>query len=72
MFNIAIDGNREAMQILKESCQLDSEYMAFTLFYIIPYLAHHFRIPEAIELIKKVSKRSATYAKFARVDDLPS
>lgn len=50
----------------------DYEYKAFALFYIIPYLAHHFRIPEAIELIKKVSKRSPTYAKFGRVDDLPS
>jgi uncharacterized protein (TIGR02646 family) len=63
-------GSLEARELLKEAYQLDSEYSAFALFYILPYLAHHFRIPEAIELIKKVSKRSPTYAQFARIDNL--
>lgn len=63
-------GNQEAIEILKESCKPDGEYSAFALFYIIPYLAHHFRILEAIDMIKEISKRSSTYAKFARVDDL--
>lgn len=66
----ALAGKPKPINILIKACKSESEYSAFALFYILPYLAHHFRIPEAIELIKKVSKRSLTYAKFARVDDL--
>lgn len=60
----------EARQLLTESCKLDNEYSAFALFYICPYLAHHFQILEAIEIIKKVSQRSHNYSEFARFDDL--
>lgn len=60
----------KARELLKEYCKPDREYSAFALFYIIPYLAHHFHILEAIEMIKKVSQQSHNYAKFARFDDL--
>lgn len=66
----ATDGDQEAIDILKEYCKLDREYSAFALFYIIPYLAHNLQILEAIDMIKEISKRSSTYDKFARVNDL--
>lgn len=36
----------------------------------MPNLAHHFQILEATDRIKEISKRSPSYAQFARVDDL--
>jgi len=51
-------------------CKFDEEYTAFALFYILPYLAHELHISEAIEMIREVGKRSPSYAKFARIDDL--
>nr|WP_263013002.1 retron system putative HNH endonuclease [Ancylothrix sp. D3o] len=61
----------EAIQLLTEYCQPTAEYSAFALVYILPYLAHHFRIPEAIILLKQVSQRSPAYGEWARVDALP-
>lgn len=60
----------EAVQILKDSCQPSEEYSAFALVHILPHLAHHFRDPEAIALLKKVSDLSPSYAIFARADQL--
>ena len=58
------------IEYLIQSCKFDQEYTAFALFYILPYLAHELHIPEAIEMIREVGKRSPSYAKFARIDDL--
>ena|GEM_PF-630176 len=63
-------GNYQAIELLLEYCQSNAEYSAFALVYILPYLAHHSRIPEAIALLKKVSQRSPAYAVFARIDEL--
>ncbi len=62
--------DKEAIEYLIQSCKFDEEYTAFALFYILPYLAHALHISEAIEMIKEVGKRSPSYAKFARIDDL--
>jgi uncharacterized protein (TIGR02646 family) len=66
----AKDGNQKAIEYLRQCCKFDEEYTAFALFYILPYLAHELHIPEAIEMIREVGKRSPSYAKFARIDDL--
>jgi uncharacterized protein (TIGR02646 family) len=66
----AKDGNQKAIEYLRQCCKFDEEYTAFALFYILPYLAHELHISEAIEMIKEVGKRSPSYAKFARIDDL--
>ncbi|MBD2141828.1 TIGR02646 family protein [Anabaena sp. FACHB-1250] len=66
---------KKAIECLIQSCKFDEEYTAFALFYILPYLAHAphaLHISEAIEMIKEVGKRSPSYAKFARIDDLSS
>ena len=70
----AKDGNQKAIEYLRQCCKFDEEYTAFSLFYILPYLAHYLQILEAIEMIEKVSQRSFSYAEFyaefARVNDL--
>ncbi|MBO1060126.1 MAG: TIGR02646 family protein [Aphanizomenon flos-aquae CP01] len=66
----AKDGNQKAIEYLRQCCKFDEEYTAFALFYILPYLAHELHISEAIEMIREVGKRSPSYAKFARIDDL--
>jgi uncharacterized protein (TIGR02646 family) len=71
-FKLAKTGNQEAIELVTQSCKFDEEYTAFALFYILPYLAHALHISEAIEMIKEVGKRSPSYAKFARIDDLSS
>ena len=74
LFKLAKTGNQEAIKLVTQSCEFDEEYTAFALFYILPYLAHNLQISEAIEMIKKVSQRSFSYAEFyaefARVNDL--
>lgn len=70
VFKYAKKGNQEVIEHLIQSCKFDKEYTAFALFYILPYLAHELHISEAIEMIKEVGKRSPSYAKFARIDDL--
>ena len=70
LFTYAKKGDQEAIEYLIQSCKIDEEYTAFALFYILPYLAHELHIPEAIEMIREVGKRSPSYAKFARIDDL--
>ncbi|MBO1058514.1 MAG: TIGR02646 family protein [Dolichospermum sp. JUN01] len=74
LFKLAKTGNQEAIKLVTQSCKFDEEYTAFALFYILPYLAHNLQISEAIEMIKKVSQRSFSYAEFyaefARVNDL--
>jgi uncharacterized protein (TIGR02646 family) len=72
VFTSAKTGNQDAIECLIQSCKFDKEYTAFALFYILPYLAHTLHISEAIEMIKEVGKRSPSYAKFARIDDLSS
>ncbi len=64
--------DKESIEWLIQSCKFDKEYTAFALFYILPYLAHALHISKAIEMIKEVGKRSPSYAKFARIDDLSS
>jgi uncharacterized protein (TIGR02646 family) len=70
LFTYAKKGDQEAIEYLIQSCKIDEEYTAFALFYILPYLAHELHIPEAIKMIREVGKRSPSYAKFARIDDL--
>jgi uncharacterized protein (TIGR02646 family) len=70
LFECAKTGDQKAIEYLIQSCKFDQEYTAFALFYILPYLAHELHISEAIEIIKEVGKRSPSYAKFARIDDL--
>jgi uncharacterized protein (TIGR02646 family) len=70
LFKLAKTGNQEAIKLVTQSCKFDEEYTAFALFYILPDLAHELHISEAIEMIKEVGKRSPSYAKFARVNDL--
>ena len=74
LFKLAKTGDQEAIKLVTQSCKFDEEYTAFALFYILPYLAHNLQISEAIEMIKKVSQRSFSYAEFyaefARVNDL--
>jgi uncharacterized protein (TIGR02646 family) len=70
LFECAKTGDQKAIEYLIQSCKFDQEYTAFALFYILPYLAHELHIPEAIEMIREVGKRSPSYAKFARIDDL--
>ena len=65
-------GNSEAIELLLEYCQSNTEYSAFALVYILPYLAHHSRVPEAIALLTKVSQRSPAYAVFARFYEFSS
>lgn len=64
-------GSYQAIQLLLEHCQPSREYSAFAFVHILPHLAHHFRDPRAIALLKKVSKRSPAYAVFSRVHQLP-
>jgi hypothetical protein len=64
LFEFAKTGNQEAIEILRESCKFDGEYSAFLLFSILPYLAHDLELSEAKEMIKEVSQRSPSYAKF--------
>ncbi|WP_313949914.1 MULTISPECIES: retron system putative HNH endonuclease [Nostocales] len=68
---IDIEVKLQAIQMLKDSCKTSEEYSAFALVHILPHLAHHFRDPEAIALLKKVSTRSPAYAVFSRVHQLP-
>ena len=70
LFTYAKTGDQKAIEYLIQSCKFDQEYTAFALFYILPYFAHALHISEAIEMIKEVGKRSPSYAKFARIDDL--
>jgi len=74
LFKLAKTGDQEAIKLVTQSCKFDEEYTAFSLFYILPYLAHYLQILEAIEMIEKVSQRSFSYAEFyaefARVNDL--
>lgn len=65
-------GNLDAISLLLEHCQPSSEYSAFARIYILPFLAHHFQIPEAIALLKEFSLRSSEYSAFVRDRDLPS
>lgn len=62
---------KEAINLLKESCHIEEPYLAFALFYIIPFLAHHCQDLEAINLLKKVGQRSPCYSQFARINQLP-
>jgi uncharacterized protein (TIGR02646 family) len=70
LFKLAKTGDQDAINLVTQSCKFDEEYTAFALFYILPDLAHELHISEAIEMIKEVGKRSPSYAKFARVNDL--
>jgi uncharacterized protein (TIGR02646 family) len=70
LLEFAKTGDTKAIKLLIKACKYDSKYTAFALFYILPYLAHHFQILEATDRIKEISKRSPSYAQFARVDDL--
>jgi uncharacterized protein (TIGR02646 family) len=70
LFKLAKTGDKDAINLVTQSCKFDEEYTAFALFYILPDLAHELHISEAIEMIKEVGKRSPSYAKFARVNDL--
>ena len=74
LFKLAKTGDQEAIKLVTQSCKFDEEYTAFSLFCILPYLAHYLQILEAIEMIEKVSQRSFSYAEFyaefARVNDL--
>ena len=73
LLKIALEtGNSDAILLLLEHCQPSAEYSAFARIYILPYLAHHFQIREAIALLKEFSLRSSEYSVFVRDRDLPS
>lgn len=63
--------NSQAIQLLLEHCKPSSEYSAFALVHILPHLAHHFRVPEAIALLEQISKRSPAYAALVHVEPIP-
>lgn len=66
------DINRqEAINLLKDSCNIEEPYLAFALFYILPFLAHHYQDLDAIDLLKTVGQRSSIYSQFAKIDQLP-
>ncbi len=65
------DANRKkAINLLKELCNIEETYLAFALFYILPFLAHECQDLEAINLLKKVGQRSPSYSQFARINQL--
>ncbi|WP_367997207.1 retron system putative HNH endonuclease [Planktothrix pseudagardhii] len=62
---------KDAINLLKESCNIEEPYLAFALFYILPFLAHHFQDLDAINFLKQVGQRSPSYSQFARINQLP-